>query len=340
VSKPKVVSLFELGRFKLTPVLISVLIIFSLQMFDCPVSKAQALTPYKDDLFSNTDRKVIEAKNNNSFKRYRWDEMEDVNGRDAVPGITAKPERVDLAPLSQQRDITVKYPGGQIETVEVGTPKDAKFAVLFIHGADGTSALGASDTSFGGNFNRIKNLATRNGGVYYSPTVSFDKDGSRGVQEIINQIKKNSPKAKIVISCASAGAYTCWQMANNPDIVDKLSGVILLGGAETDPNLGNSPGYVSKLPIILSHGSNDKLVPWQMVNEEYETIHKQDPNYPLRFELYDGGKHGTPMRNFDWKESLQWIFAQNRPTSDSAPAKGRSTTPLKTDGTTHTRSIN
>ena len=295
-------------------------IVFSGVLLLVTSAEAQTLQPYKDDLFSNAKRKVLEARYNNAFKKYFWNTSQDVNGRDAIAGETAKPERIDLSPLKQQRGVTINYTGGTLDATEVGEPKNAKFAVIFIHGGGGDKSLGINDVGFGGNFNRMKNLATRNNGVYYSPTVEFSEQGGRGVEALINQIKKNSPDAKIVMACGSAGAYTCWQMAKSQEALPKLSGLIFLGGAQTEPEYVNSAAYVSRLPIILSQGNNDKLVDWETVNEEFETIHKANPNYPIRMELYDTGKHGTPIRMLDWKESLQWIFTHSSAAPDSQPA--------------------
>lgn len=276
-------------------------------------SNAESLNPHKDDLFTLNGREVIETRNNGGFKRYYWDEMQDVNGRDEVPGVSAKSERIDWSVNEKKRSQVISYPGGNIDTYSVGETKDAKLAVIFVHGADGSKELGVNDTSFGGNFNRLKNIAVKNNGVYYSPTVSFDSQGTQGVLEIIKNIKSKSPDAKIVIACGSAGAYTCWQLADKKEAVDNLSGIVMLGGARMHPDYTNSVAFKRKIPIFISHGSKDKLVPWQMWDKEYEKIYRADNKYPIKFELFNNGKHGTPMRMIDWKETLSWMYS-NTPT--------------------------
>ena len=48
----------------------------------------------------------------------------------------------------------------------------AKAVVIYLHGRNGSRFQGTNDWMFGGNFNRIKNLMMRNGGVYLSPDFS------------------------------------------------------------------------------------------------------------------------------------------------------------------------
>lgn len=49
-----------------------------------------------------------------------------------------------------------------------------------------------NDYTFGGNFNRLKNLAVANGGTYYVPSVrSFDDNGVADVAALIADAAKN-----------------------------------------------------------------------------------------------------------------------------------------------------
>src|SRR4051794_32723030 len=97
------------------------------------VAQAQMIAPYKDDLFKNGQ--IFETRDRSAFKRIDYNEMRDINGRDEIPVAKAKSEYVDLAPLNEQREIVINYGEHQMETYEVGTPKNAKFAVIFVHGA-------------------------------------------------------------------------------------------------------------------------------------------------------------------------------------------------------------
>ncbi len=294
---------------------------------------ALTLSDYKDGYFSNKRRTILESREKGAYVRYRWDEMEDVNGRDTKekPGSEARPERLDMDAVKQQRDIIIKYAKGEIDTFEVGNPKDAKFAVIFIHGSGGDKNLGVADLRFGGNFNRLKSLATRNGGVYYSPSVELPTSTPQDMIELVRHIKKNSPNAKIAMVCGSAGASTCWNMANNKETAQSLSGLIFTGGAGTHGNFKESEAYKAKLPIVISHGSKDPVVPIKEFVEQFDEIKKLDANYPVRMEVYEGGKHGTPLRMIDYKETLEWVFAKGE---NMVKSPGQSAVPTRATGQT------
>jgi hypothetical protein len=271
------------------------------------VALAQALKPFKDDLYSLKSRKVLEARDGGAYKRYVFGDQ-DVNGRDKVAGKVAKDNRVDLGVLKSQRVVNIQRDGGaQIEAYEVGEPKNASFAVVFVHGAGGNKDIGANDVSFGGNFNRLKNIVSTNGGVYYSPTVG----GNADVNTLIRHIRNQSPNARVILVCGSAGAFACWDSAKNPKTSQALAGLVFLGGTDTLPGIENSTIAASRLPIIFSHGSKDPIVPPTDYIKHYTALKKMDPKYPVQMQVFEGGKHGTPIRMIDYKESLEWLFAEH-----------------------------
>lgn len=154
------------------------------------------LDPWMDDLFGAP----IKANASDCLATvYDYKEVKHVNGWDCAAdtdGLTwievARPERINRDLLKKARKaLTIsgrtnasgkKSP--DVETYQVGDPKKAKFAVIFVHGAGGDKRLASRDTNMGGNFNRLMNLVVRNRGVYYSPTVDFN-DGGEGIQTII-----------------------------------------------------------------------------------------------------------------------------------------------------------
>ncbi|MDZ4083530.1 MAG: hypothetical protein U1E10_11380 [Bdellovibrionales bacterium] len=292
------------------------ILMFSVFSGFAQIALAQTLKPFKDELYSLKNRKVLEARDGGSYKRYVFGDQ-DVNGRDKVAGKVAKDIRVDLSVLKSQRIVNVPSDGGfQVEAYEVGEPKNASFAVVFVHGGGGNKDIGANDVSFGGNFNRLKNLVSTNGGVYYSPTVGTNEDA----RTLIRHIRTQSPDAKVILVCGSAGAYACWDSARSPQTSPSLAGLIFLGGTDTLPGIENSTIAESRLPIIFSHGSKDPIVPPTEYEEHYKALKKMDPKYPVQMQIFEGGKHGTPIRMIDYKDSLQWLLAENakRPTNPAA----------------------
>lgn len=299
------------------------------------------LAPFKDKLFRHG--KILEKKDKGDFFTVDYREKRDVNGRDEIPVKKAKAERVDILPEGKERDLQVAFEGGSMDTVEVGDAKGAKFAVIFIHGGGGDKSLGANDWTFGGNFNRLKNLAVKNKGVYYSPSVSFDNQGEKGVLAIIKRVKEQSPGAKVVVACGSAGGEICTRLSNNEEAAGMLSGLVSLGTASSFPNFTDSPAFKNSVAMVYAHGSRDPILNWKSLHAEYENIRRARLGYPQRFMLYNRGNHGTPIRLIDWKETLNWIFAQKReekakpaPKKEAKPARAHEaveqSTPAAVDG--------
>ncbi|PZU86826.1 MAG: phospholipase [Shinella sp.] len=269
-----------------------------------PQARAEALAPFKDDLFSIPT--IIESRDGGDFEVVDYEEMRDINGRDQIPERRVKSRYVDLGIKRQQVNETLALSTGPLDVTRVGVAENAAFTVIFIHGRGGDRRLGANDYSFGGNFNRLKNLAVRNGGTYYAPSVaSFDAAGVATVSALIDDISARSPGKPVVLACASMGSFICWGVTRDAAIVEKLGGLAILGGA-TDPDLAKSAAYKRKLPIAFTHGSRDSVYAAADQVALYDRLHKA--GYPTRFTLFETGSHGTPVRMSDWRQILNWLL--------------------------------
>ena len=266
------------------------------------------LAPYKDKLFSYGG--ILDRNGDGSFITVDYQEARDVNGRDSVPVLRARRDYVDLSVRSHESQATIEAGGRSIPVDMTGDPAGARFAVIFLHGRGGDRRLGSNDWTFGGNFNRIKNLALRNGGVYIAPTVSsFGRNGAADISALVEDIARLSPKAQIVLSCASMGSIVCWRLAGQKDAVRHLAGMIVMGGVDDPPYLG-SPAFKAGLPLLMTHGSDDPVYSWQKQKRVFDRIRQAAPHYPVQFVLFKSGIHGTPVRMTDWRSALNWIFAE------------------------------
>ncbi|NVP55882.1 alpha/beta hydrolase [Mycoplana rhizolycopersici] len=266
---------------------------------------AASLAPWKDELFAYPA--VIESSDGGAMRVVDYQEMRDINGRDQVPERRAKAAYVSTAVKRDLENLTISTPRGSVDVAATGKQQGANFTVIFIHGRGGDRRLGNNDWSFGGNFNRLKNLAVHNGGVYYSASVkSFDDKGAAPIAGLIEEARRNSPGAPVVLSCASMGSFICWQIARDPEAVRNLAGMILMGGAP-DPNYIESAAYKAKMPIYFTHGESDKVYKAQDQVAQFRKLLKA--GVPTQFVLFRTGSHGTPVRMTDWRETLNWIFA-------------------------------
>ncbi|MDI7864063.1 alpha/beta hydrolase [Rhizobiaceae bacterium n13] len=277
---------------------------FFLSVFAASAVAAEPLKPFKDELFSSNA--VIESRDGGDYEVIDYDEMRDINGRDQVPERRAKGKyvaRLKQKPVAE----ALVLDRGNLELSRVGAATNASFTVIFIHGRGGDRRLGMNDYTFGGNFNRLKNLAVENGGAYYAPSMQgFDDQDVRGIATLIDRAAKLSPGRPVILSCASMGSFICWGIARRPETVAQLKGMVILGGA-TDPDFKKSAAYKAKLPIWFTHGSRDSVYAAKDQTALYKQLHKT--GYPVRFTLFETGSHGTPVRMTDWRSVLNWIIA-------------------------------
>lgn len=265
---------------------------------------AETLAPFKDDLFSV--QTVLETQDGGDFSRVDYQEMRDINGRDSIPERRVKDRYVALKVRRDQENQTLQLSTGPMDVGRVGRDQGQAFTVIFIHGRGGDRRLGLNDLSFGGNFNRLKNLAVQNGGTYYAPSVrSFDEQGVGNVAALVDHAFLQSSGKPVILACASMGSFICWGISRDPKAVAKLSGMAILGGAP-DPALPKSAAARAKLPIWFTHGSRDSVYSADDQIAIYRSL--RSAGQPARFTLFETGSHGTPVRMSDWRAMLNWLI--------------------------------
>ncbi|MFT4181188.1 MAG: dienelactone hydrolase family protein [Rhizobium sp.] len=268
-------------------------------------ASAEALKPFKDNLFS--DQAVIESHDNGAFQTIDYQEMRDINGRDQIPEKRVKPAYIETGVRwKAQQDETLALADRKLDVTRVGPDSGQDFTVIFIHGRGGDRRLGSNDYTFGGNFNRLKNLAYNNGGTYYAPSVkSFDSNGVADIAALIGYSYKQSGGKPVILTCASMGSFICWGITRDAESVKRLKGMAILSGV-TDPDFTKSAFYKAKLPVWFTHGSKDPVYAAADQQALFEKLYKA--HYPTRFTLFATGNHGTPVRMTDWRKVLNWIL--------------------------------
>lgn len=282
------------------------LLAFALFAFAAPAS-AQALKPFKDDLFAYPA--LLSAEKGDLYRVVDYREMRDINDRDEVPEKRVRAEYVSLGVRSVQRDLALKIDAGSIRHFAVGRTDGASVIVLYLHGQGGSRRQGVDDFTFGGNFNRIKNLMAANGGLYLSPDFTdFGDSGAAQVAALIGHYAGQSPAAKIYVACGSMGGALCWKLAGRKDTGARLSGLLLLGSL-WDESFFSSPAFRRRIPVFFGQGSKDPVFPVQNQEAFFRSILAKAPGYPARFVRFETGTHGTPIRMTDWRETLNWMLS-------------------------------
>lgn len=273
-------------------------------------ASAELLGPYKDDLF--TYPKALETGDGGAYLSVDYRSERDINQRDEIPEKRVYSRYVDLAPRRVQQDLNLVTDVGRIPHVAVGEREGAKFIVVYVHGQGGSRLQGMNDFTFGGNFNRIKNLAARNGGLYLTVDFSnFEAAGASQVSHLISTYAGASPRAKVFVACGSMGGRICWALAADKRVVPKLGGLLLLG-SHWDNSFLRSPAFQARVPVYFGHGGADKVFPVEKQEAFFRSILAKDPNYPARFVRFETGSHGTPIRMVDWRHTLNWMASASR----------------------------
>ena len=266
---------------------------------------ADLLKPFKDDLFAYPAQ--LASDDGGRHRTFDYRERRDINQRDEVPERRVHSRYVDFAPRSSQKDQIARTDVARIAHVTVGAAENARFIVVYLHGQGGSRQQGMADRTFGGNFNRLKNLAHRNGGLYLTTDFSdFGAKGARQVSSLIMHYAGRSPKAKAFVACGSMGGALCWLLANDAEVAPRLGGLLLLG-SHWDETFFASRGFKAKVPLFFGHGGGDKVFPVARQEAFFRSILRRAPNYPVRFARFETGSHGTPIRMTDWRETLNWM---------------------------------
>jgi dienelactone hydrolase len=289
-------------RFRL-PLILALLVVLSL----ASQAGAQELKPFKDELFAYPG--IISSEADGAYLVVDYSEARDIDKRDQVPERRVKGNYVSTGVRKVQQDLSLKTDAGTTKHFAVGRTEGAAVITVYLHGQGGSRKQGVDDFTFGGNFNRIKNLMAANGGLYLSPDFSdFGDNGAAEIAALISHYAEQSPAAKIFVACGSMGGMLCWQLASDRAVAGKLSGLLLLGSL-WDEGFLSSAAFMRKVPVFFGQGSRDTVFPAEKQEAFYRSIVARSPGYPTRFVRFETGTHGTPIRMTDWRETLNWMLS-------------------------------
>jgi pimeloyl-ACP methyl ester carboxylesterase len=266
---------------------------------------AELLRPFKDGLFAYPATLAEADGGRHVTVDYR--SVRDINERDQVPERRVRSKYIDLDVRQSQKDLMARTDVARIPHMTVGNPKNARFIVVYLYGQGGNRRQGMDDFTFGGNFNRIKNLAARNGGLYITTDFTdFGPTGTRQVASLIAAYVAQSPQASVYVACGSMGGALCWSLADNERVAPTLGGLVLLG-SHWDEGFLSSRAFRRRVPVFFGHGGDDRVFPVEQQEQFFRSILRRAPDYPARFVRFATGSHGTPIRMADWRETLNWM---------------------------------
>lgn len=269
------------------------------------------LAPYKDELFAYSN--ILETGYGGDFLSVEYSHQRDLVDRDWLERKQVDPKYISLDTKAVEFDETLQLGKTALRFVAVGK-KDGKATAIaiFLHGRGNNRLTGAEDQTFGGNFNRIKNLMMLNGGLYLSPDFSdYGAAGAAEIAALILHFTALSPGARVYLGCASLGGHVCWRLAVDREIAPLLGGLIFLDSFVDEDYLkiAVAEPAADRLPIYISGCDEDKIVGWRSQLKFFQKMKQAIPDYPIRFVLWKTGGHGTSLRMVDWRLALNWMMA-------------------------------
>ena len=278
-------------------------------LFEASAQSTFQLKPFKDNLFRYPG--VLEQGYDGAYVRVDYLKARDIWKRDEIPERRVLSQYTQPRVSWQQRNRSLQVGPRTVEYFALGAEDGARVVVIYLHGRNGSRHQGVNDYTFGGNFNRIKNLMARNRGLYISPDfTNFSDEGHADIKALVYENARRSPGAPIVVACGSMVGALCWRLAKDPDISRFLGGIMLLGSLYDDSYFSSAGASVrsTPLPIYLGHGTWDQVFDWQERLAFFERVKQARPTYPIRLAVFETGTHGTPIRMTDWRLTLNWML--------------------------------
>ena len=265
------------------------------------------LAPYKDRMFALP--RVIESRDDGAYRRVDYREGRDVNGRDDIPGRKVRGRYISMRPRGSEAELTLATAAGPVRYRVAGKQTGARVVSIYVHGRGGDRRQGMNDRSFGGNFNRLKNLMVRNGGLHVSP--DMPEDPSAGANLVEALMARHGGRRNVVVACGSQGAAVCYELLRSATARPFLAGIALLGGF-ADRSVLSAPPFRddSPVPVYLGHGSRDQAYDVGRMEALYGAM--RSAGYPARMVVFESGIHGTPIRMTDWRETINWMLRGGR----------------------------
>ena len=266
------------------------------------------LAPFKDALFAYPQPSAVSK--DGTLLDVPYSEARDIDQRDELPERRVHGDYVERIPGRLMAEEVLQTPQGPLPWMRVGSLETARVVVLFVHGRNGDRHLGMNDWTFGGNFNRLKNLLIHSSGAY----VTFDggmlaqPDADRAAA-LLQHIRALNASAKIVLACGSMGGELCWNVLARKDVASSVAGVVLLGANSDEARFRRMRAAAGHaVPLMIAQGTRDKVYAVERQRSLFDAIRRQEPSYPIRMVVFDDGNHGTPIRMIDWRDTLNWIL--------------------------------
>ena len=190
-------------------------------------------------------------------------------------------------------------------------PKAPRIITIYLHGQGGSRKQGVDDFTFGGNFNRIKNLMAANGGLYLSPDFSdFGDKGAAEIAALIAPLCRKVAGREDLRRLRLDGRRICaGSLPPTRRVAAALSGLLLLGSLWDDGFLAQRRPSSARCRSSSARAAATRCSRSRSRRRSSARSRAKSAGYPARFVRFETGTHGTPIRMTDWRETLNWMLS-------------------------------
>jgi len=174
--------------------------------------------------------------------------------------------------------------------------------VIYMHGAGGKVEQGMSVDNYGGAFGRLRQLAKQRRYLYVCAEADgFRAEAGRNLIELTSLLAGSYPGIPVYIAGASAGGRAVVH-----SIVEGARGyagiVLICPGVDRDVYADRNMSL--RVPVYVSHGIQDGVVPVANVDQYVEYLKRQGVSV-----TYDRitGDHDAPLIRMDWHKALETV---------------------------------
>jgi len=167
----------------------------------------------------------------------------------------------------------------------------------------------------GNNLERVKRYgvlyATNRGldipGVIVAPQTNSGWDPDN-VMEIIDYVLEhyNTDASRVYVCGMSMGAYGTMDVAGK--YPDRIAAAVAICGGGTSSYACN----LTKVPLWIQHGTNDRAVPLSESKKIYNAIKQCDNSADATLTIIKGGTHGSVERLFHQDKIYEWMFSYSK----------------------------
>ncbi len=142
--------------------------------------------------------------------------------------------------------------------------------------------------------------------IVVAPQLASGPWQAKKLLEILNYIKQNYniEEQKIYVCGMSLGGYGTLEFAGK--FPEKITAAVAICGGGVLSDACN----LSKIPLWILHGDNDKAVPISESKKMVEAIKNCNSKADVTFTTIAGGTHGSVEQIFHENDIYDWLFKQ------------------------------